>query len=55
MSIRLGLNRAETNSVVTSVLVLRVKVRRNEPLWQTLDIGNMFGPTFDFKIHNIVN
>ena len=31
------------------ILVLATKVRRNERLWQTLDIGNMFGPTFGLK------
>ena len=30
-------------------------MRRNEQLWHTLDIGNMFGPTFGFKIHNCCN
>ena len=38
------------NSVMTHVLVLSAKVRRNEKLiWQSLDIGNMFGPTPGFK------
>ena len=27
----------------------------NERLWQTLDIGNMFGPTLASKIHNNFN
>ena len=35
--------------IMTYVLVLSVKVRRNEWLWQTLDVGNMFVPTFGFK------
>lgn len=43
---------AGTNNFVTYVLVLSAKVRRNELLnewlWHTLDIGNMFGPTFGF-------
>jgi hypothetical protein len=34
-------------------MVLCAKIRRissqNEQLWQTLDIGNVFGPTFGFK------
>ena len=34
---------------MTHVLVLSAKVRRSEWLWQTLDIGNMFGLTFGFK------
>ena len=34
---------------MTHVLVLSAKVRRNEPLWHTLDIGIMFGSTFGFK------
>jgi hypothetical protein len=38
-----------TGSAMTHVLVLSAKVRRNEWLWQTLDIGNMFKPTFYFK------
>ena len=45
--IRLGLNfnLAGTNSVMTDVMVLRAKVRRNE----TLDINDMFGLTFGLK------
>ena len=52
ISIELGLNfnQAGTNSAMTHVLILSAKGRRNEWLWQTLDIGNMFGPTFDFRI-----
>ena len=34
---------------MTRVVVSSAKVRRNEWLWQTLDIGNMFGATFGFK------
>ena len=38
-------------------LVLNAKVRRNlsqdEWLWQTLEVGNVFGPTFGFKILSI--
>ena len=49
--IKLGLrsNQAKTNSIMTHILVLSAKVRENEHLWQTLDIGNMFEPTFGFK------
>ena len=35
---------------MTYVLVLSDKVRRNEQLWQIIDIGNMFGPTFGLEI-----
>ena len=51
ISIRLGLNfdQVITNSAMTHVLVLSVEVRRNERLWRTLNIGNMFGPNFGFK------
>ena len=39
--------------------VLSAKMRRNsfekEQLWHTLDIGNVFKPTFDFKIHMAFN
>ena len=38
-----------TNSVMTHVMVLSAKVRRNERLWQTVDIGNMCGLNFGFK------
>ena len=37
---------------MTHVLVMNAKLMRNEQLWQTLDIGNMFGSTFGFKLHN---
>jgi hypothetical protein len=40
---------------MTHVLILMAKVRRNEQFWQTLYIGNMFMPTFGFKIHNNYN
>jgi hypothetical protein len=40
-------------------LVLSAKVKKNlsqnERLWQTQDMNNVFGPTFDFKIHNDLN
>ena len=51
ISIKLGLyfDQAATNSVMTHVLVLSVKVRRNKRLWRTLGIGDMFGLTFGFK------
>ena len=39
--------------------VLSAKARRNssqnEQLWQTLDIGNVIKPTYDFKISNNLN
>ena len=45
---------AGTNSAMIRVIVLIAKVRRdewlNEQLHQTLDIGNMFGPTLASKI-----
>ena len=34
---------------MTHILGLGAKVRRNEWLWWTLEIGNMSGPTFGFK------
>jgi hypothetical protein len=45
---RVGLNfdQARTNNAMTHVLVLNAKVRKNKQLWQTLDICNMFEPTF---------
>ena len=36
-------------------MVLSANVTRNEWLWQTLDIGNMFGPSLASKIHNNFN
>ena len=35
---------------------LNAKVRRNEQLWQTLDIGDMFGPKFhnNFNLRNTI-
>ena len=42
-------NQARTYSATTHVLILSAKVRRNERLWYTLGIGNMFGPAFGFK------
>lgn len=50
--IRLGLNfdHSGTNIDMTQVPAWRVKVRRNERLWETLDIGNVVGPTFGFRI-----
>ena len=39
-----------TENGTNSALVFKCyKVRRNEWSWQTVDIGNMFGPTFCFK------
>ena len=35
---------------MTHVLVSSAKARRSKLLWQTLDIGIMFRPTFGFKI-----
>ena len=51
ISIRLGLNfnQAITNNAMILVPVLSAKVGRNEQIRETLDIGNMFGPTFGFK------
>jgi hypothetical protein len=42
---------------MTHVMVLSVKVRRNERLKKAVmaDIGNMFGLTFGFKIHSNFN
>ena len=37
------------NNTMTYIPAWSAKVRRNERLWQTLDIDNMLGPTFDFK------
>ena len=34
---------------ILTLMVLSAKVRRKEQLWHTLDIGNIFGPTFGFK------
>ena len=34
---------------MTHVQVLSAKVRRSERLWVTLDVGDVFGPTFGFK------
>ena len=50
--IRLGLycDWVKTSSVMTYVLVLSAKVRRNEWLWQALDVGNVCGPTFGYEI-----
>ena len=55
ISIMLGLyfNNVGIDSDMTHVMVLSAKVRRKGRLWYTLDIDNMFGPTFnsilDFK------
>ena len=48
-------HQAGTNNGMTHAKVLSAKVRRNERLWQTLDIGNMFGPNFGFKIPQKIN
>ena len=40
---------------MTHVMVLSAKVRRNERLWQTLDIGNVFGPTLASRFHRNFN
>lgn len=47
-SIKLGFNfnQAKTNSAMIRVVVLS----GDEQLWHILDIDNMFGPIFDFKI-----
>ena len=48
-----------TNIAMTHVLVLSAEMRRNqwlnEWLWQTLDIDNMFGPTFGLNYPRILN
>jgi hypothetical protein len=46
-----------SHSAMTHVMVLSVKVRRNERLTKAVmaDIGNMFGLTFGFKIHSNFN
>ena len=61
ISVMLGLNfdQAKTNSaMMTHLPRLSVKVTRNQQLkWAIManwDNGNMFGPTPDFKIHNIL-
>ena len=43
------------NNAMIQVLVLSAKVRINKGLWQSLGIGNMFMPTFGFKIHSVLN
>ena len=49
MKLELNFGQAGTNSAMTHALVLSAEMRRNERLRQTLDIDNMFRPTFDFK------
>ena len=55
LNFMLGLyfNNVGIDSDMTHVMVLSAKVRRKGRLWYTLDIDNMFGPTFnsnlDFK------
>lgn len=51
ISIRLELDfdKVGISSVMMHVLVLSVRVRKNEQLWQTQGIDSMFGPTFDLK------
>ena len=46
----LGLNfdQVRTNSGMTHVMILSV-VMRNERFWQTLDIANIFEPSFGLK------
>ena len=55
MKLRLNFDQAGTYNAMTHVLVLSAKLRRNERLWQTMDIGNMLGPTFDFKHFHLRN
>lgn len=43
-------NQAKTNSAMTHGPGLSVKVRRNEQLWQTPDIGNTF--ELSFSLYN---
>ena len=47
--LRVNFDQTKTNSGMTHVLDLSAKMRRNEQLQHTLNIGNMFKPTFDFK------
>ena len=53
--VKLNSGPAKTNSAMIRVLVLSAKVRRNERLWHTLDIGNMFRSTSGLKIFNSRN
>jgi hypothetical protein len=48
---QVGLNfdQAIANSAMIHVMVLSARVRRNEKVWQTRDIDNMFGSTFGSK------
>ena len=48
IKLRLNFDPVGTNSAMTHVMVLSAKVRRNEQLWQTLNITNVFGSTFGF-------
>ena len=53
----LNFNQSKTNSAMTHAMVLSAKVRTNERLWHTLDIGNMCGQLlallfFQFKEQN---
>ena len=50
-----GLVLGASTSATTHALVLSANVRRNEWLWQILDIGNVFGSTFSFKIPSFFN
>lgn len=45
----LHFNHDAATSAMVHVLILIAKVRRNEWRWHTLDIGNVFDPTFGFK------
>lgn len=40
---------------MTYAMAFSAKVRKNEQLWHTIDICNMFGPTFGFENHNNFN
>ena len=44
-----NVNQVTTNGAMTHVLVLSAKARINKGLCHTLDIDNVFGPTFGFK------
>lgn len=51
ISIELGLDFGQVgiDNVMTHVFGLSIKIRRNERLWQTPDIGNMVGSNSSFK------
>ena len=42
-------DQAGTDTIMTHVPSFNAKVKRNEQLLATLEIGNMYWPTFNFK------